>query len=322
MEGPTRVPGQPGADLGLLVGGIIVEDDMDRLVSRHLGLDGIEETDEFLMPVPLHVAPDHRSIQHVERGEQGGGAIAFIVVRHGGAAPALERQPWLGAIKRLDLALLIDRQHDGMGGRRYIKPDDILQLLGEGLVVGQLETAPPVRGQAVFVPDLHDRRRRNAYRLGHRTDRPVRSFLRRWLQRQRHDLLDQRGRQRGNAGGTGLVAQQAIDAFLHEPLLPAPHAGLGFPGRSHDRLSAFAPGGQQNDPSAPHMLLGCATRRDNRFKPLTVIRRDLDLDTCSHTPIWQVRGRRGSLQSDSFVPINPLGLGAFPRAAGNRTRTD
>jgi len=29
VEGPTRMPGQPGADFGLLVGRIIVQDDVD-----------------------------------------------------------------------------------------------------------------------------------------------------------------------------------------------------------------------------------------------------------------------------------------------------
>ena len=38
---------QPGQHLWMLVGGIIVEDDVDRLVSRDLALDGIEKTDAF-----------------------------------------------------------------------------------------------------------------------------------------------------------------------------------------------------------------------------------------------------------------------------------
>ncbi len=41
----------------------------------------------------------------VEGGEQGGGAVALVVVGHGLAAALLERQPGLGAILRLYLAL-------------------------------------------------------------------------------------------------------------------------------------------------------------------------------------------------------------------------
>ena len=67
---------EPGADLGVLVGGVVVEDDVDQLAGRDLGLDGVEEADELLMPVALHVAADDRAVEHVERGEQRRGAVA------------------------------------------------------------------------------------------------------------------------------------------------------------------------------------------------------------------------------------------------------
>ena len=103
VEGPARMSGQPGPDLGLLVGRVIVEDDVDGLVSGHLGFDGVQEADELLMPVPLHVAADHGAIQDIERGEQGCGPVTLVVVRHGCPAPPLQRQARLGAVERLDL---------------------------------------------------------------------------------------------------------------------------------------------------------------------------------------------------------------------------
>jgi len=51
----------------------------NRLSGRHRGLDLVEEADELLMPVALHVAADHRAIQHVERGEQRGRAVPDVV---------------------------------------------------------------------------------------------------------------------------------------------------------------------------------------------------------------------------------------------------
>ena len=51
VEGEARMAGEPGAHPGVLVGGIIVEHHMNRLVGCHLALDGIEKADEFLMPV-------------------------------------------------------------------------------------------------------------------------------------------------------------------------------------------------------------------------------------------------------------------------------
>ena len=47
--------GELGADLVLLVRGVVVEDDVDGLVRRHLALDAVEEADELLMAVALHV---------------------------------------------------------------------------------------------------------------------------------------------------------------------------------------------------------------------------------------------------------------------------
>lgn len=70
MKCPPRMPAQPAHHLGVLVGRIIVEDDMDRLFRRHLAFDGIEEFDELLMGVALHILADDAAIQHIQRGEQ------------------------------------------------------------------------------------------------------------------------------------------------------------------------------------------------------------------------------------------------------------
>ena len=116
MEDEAGMALEPGTDLRVLVGGVVVEDDVDDLAGRHLGLDGVEEADELLMPVALHAAADDLALEHVERGEQGRRAVALVVVGHGAAAALLQRQAGLGAVERLDLALLVDRQHDAWAG--------------------------------------------------------------------------------------------------------------------------------------------------------------------------------------------------------------
>ena len=65
------MPLQPGRHLGVLVGGVVVENHVDRFGGRHLVLDGIEKADEFLMPVALHAAPDDLAFKDIEGGEQG-----------------------------------------------------------------------------------------------------------------------------------------------------------------------------------------------------------------------------------------------------------
>jgi len=61
---------QPGPHFELLVSGVVVEDDVNVSFRRQLPVDGVEEPDELLMPVALHVAPDHRAIEDVQGGEQ------------------------------------------------------------------------------------------------------------------------------------------------------------------------------------------------------------------------------------------------------------
>ena len=56
-------------------------------------LDGVEEADELLMAMALHVAADDGAVEHVERGEQRGGAVALVVVRHGAGRPFFIGRP-------------------------------------------------------------------------------------------------------------------------------------------------------------------------------------------------------------------------------------
>ena len=104
----------------MLVGGVVVEDRMDCLAGGHFALDGVEETDELLMSVALHVAADDGSVEHVHRCKQGGRPVPLVVVGHGSGAAFLERQAGLGSVERLDLALLVDAEHDRVRRRIHI----------------------------------------------------------------------------------------------------------------------------------------------------------------------------------------------------------
>ena len=128
MEDEARVASEPGEHLRLLVGGVVVEDDMDDLAGRHVRFDGVEEADELLVPVALHAAAEHAPVEHVEGGEQGGGAVALVVVGHGaGAACFMGRPGWVRSSAWI-WRLLVDRQHHGMGWRVDIEADDVLSL--------------------------------------------------------------------------------------------------------------------------------------------------------------------------------------------------
>jgi hypothetical protein len=116
-------------------------------------LDAVEEADELLVAVPLHALADHGAVENIQRREQGCGAVADIVVRHGPGAALLHRQAGLGPVEGLDLGLLVDRQHHGMRRRVEIEPDHVPELGGERWIFGQLEAAHPMRLEPVRGPD-------------------------------------------------------------------------------------------------------------------------------------------------------------------------
>ena len=125
----------------MLVGGIVVEDGVDRLVGWRRAFDGIEEADEFLMGMALHAAAEDNAIEGVEGGEQGGGAVPLVIMGHGPAFAGLHGQTRLSTIERLDLGFFIDGQHYGVGWWMHIEADDVFDLCGEGGVGGALEAA-------------------------------------------------------------------------------------------------------------------------------------------------------------------------------------
>ena len=289
VEGPAGMAGEPGADLGVLVGGIVVEDGVHQLARRHGRLDAVEEADELLVPVTLHALADDRAVQDVQGREQRGRAMSDIVMGHRTGAALLHRQAGLGAVERLDLGFLVDRQHKAVGRRVEIEPDDIAELGGEGRVLGQLEATHPMRLEPVRGPDPLHRAQGDAGRRRHRAAGPVGRLAGRVGQGELHHPVDQWRRQRRQARLARVVAQQAVDARLHEPPLPAPDAGLGHPRPAHDLGRAAAFGRRQDDPRPPDVLLRAVAVRHDRLQPDTVGGTYLDADPIAHAAACHTR---------------------------------
>ena len=153
MEGEARVSVQPLPHFRMLVGGVVVEDNVHDLSGRHLRLDGVEEADKLLVTMALHAAANDLAFEDIESGEQRRCAMSFVVVGHRAGAALLHRQAGLRAVERLDLRLFVDREDDGMGGRIDIKADHVAQLVDELRVVGELELLNPVWLETMRVPD-------------------------------------------------------------------------------------------------------------------------------------------------------------------------
>ena len=309
VERPAGVTAQPFDHLGVLVDGVVVEDGMNGLAGRDLALDGIEEADELLMAVALHAATDDLAFQHVEGGEQGGRAVSLVIMGHGPGPALLHRQPRLGAVQRLDLALLIDAEHHGVGGRINIQADDVADLGGEPGIIGELEGADAVRCQAMGLPDALHRGQADTGDPGHHPAGPVGGLAGRLAQGQGDDPLGDLVGQPLDTRGAGLVAQQAIDAFIHEAFLPAPDGRLADPRRTHDRRRAKPVRRPQNDPGAPDVLLGAVAVIDDRSQALAINRAQVDSDASAHPADSHGRSSLGNPAQDSYVGINPLAAG-------------
>jgi hypothetical protein len=145
VEREPFMPVEPLTDLRVLVRRVIVEDHMNRLAGGNLRLDGVEEADELLMPMALHVAAYDRAIENVQRGEQRRCSVPFVIMRHGSGTPLLQRQARFRSIERLNLALFIHRKHNGVRWRIDIEPDDIAQFVDELRIVRELELPDAMR---------------------------------------------------------------------------------------------------------------------------------------------------------------------------------
>ena len=115
--------------------------------------------------------------------------MSLVVVRHRAGASLLQGEAGLGPVKRLDLALLVDGQDDGVRRWINIEPDHIPQLVDEPWIVRELELPDPVRLEPMRSPNTLNRTDADANRFGHHGAGPVRRFARRVGKRQSHDPL-------------------------------------------------------------------------------------------------------------------------------------
>ena len=113
VAGPV---GQPALDAGVLVGGVVVEDEVDVEVRGHVGIDVFEEAQELLVAMARPVLGEDLAGGDVQGGEEGGGAVADVAVGHAFDVAQSQRQEGLGTLQGLELALLVDAQHQCMVG--------------------------------------------------------------------------------------------------------------------------------------------------------------------------------------------------------------
>lgn len=149
IVGEAVVAGKPAGNIRMLVGRVVVENDMDGLALWDRGLDVIQKADELLVTVALHALADDFALQNIEGRKQRRRAVALVIMGHRSGASLLHGQARLSPVERLNLAFPVSREHNRMLGRIDVEPHDVAQLPRELRIVGKCELLDLVRLQAV-----------------------------------------------------------------------------------------------------------------------------------------------------------------------------
>ena len=100
VAGPV---GQPAFDAGMLVGGVVVDDEVDIEVRGHVGVNVFQEAQELLVAMTRPALGEDPAGDDIQGREEGGGAVANIAVRDAFDITQPEGQEGLGALQSLDL---------------------------------------------------------------------------------------------------------------------------------------------------------------------------------------------------------------------------
>jgi len=165
---------QPLHDVGMLVRGVVIDDQMQIQVRWRLGVDLLPEPDPFLMAVLWQALGNDPALRQFDCGKQRRRAFAFVIVRQCLQSAGEQGETLLCPIEGLNRARLITRQHQRVLGRVEVQTHDIDELFDEPGIVRDLERFHAMRLQPVVAPDALHRGLADSRRLGHHSHRPVR----------------------------------------------------------------------------------------------------------------------------------------------------
>ena len=247
----AAVAEQPALHLVGLVGGVVVQDHVDRQVVGDGAVDVPQEADEVDGAVAALDLADDVAGGDVQGREQRGGAVPAVVVGAGLGRADVQRQRRLGPFQRLDPALLVHAQHQRLVGRVQVQPHDVAHLLHEVRVGGELEAARQVRLQAEGPPDPVHEVPGNAQLLRQAAHAPVRRLPRAAAQRGLQDRLHLLIAVAPRLAGAGRVGQPRQPP-AGEAAPPLAHRLLAGPVAFGNRLAGQAGRAVQHDPR-PHV---------------------------------------------------------------------
>ena len=122
---------QPALDARMLLGSVVINDQMHVESFRDTGVYMAQKIEELLVTMTALTLAQDRSGDGVEGREQCGRAVSDVVVRDSFDIAEPQGQHRLATLQRLNLALLIHTQDQGLIRWVQIQPDNVTYLLDE-----------------------------------------------------------------------------------------------------------------------------------------------------------------------------------------------
>ena len=183
MDVETGMTLKPGGDFGVLVGRIVIADDVKLELGSDLLIDLAQEGQPLLMAMAPGGVSKHPAGKVVQGGKEGHRSMPVVVVGLGANVSLAQRQSGLGAFEGLTLALFIAAEHQGPIRRIEIQAHHVPKLFLKLKVFGELEITHSVGLQLMGRPESLHARFAQAGFAGHRAHAP-RPALRRLGARQ------------------------------------------------------------------------------------------------------------------------------------------
>ena len=125
------------------MGGVVVHDDVDVQLVGNASVDLLQEVEKLPGPVAPVALADDAARGDIEGCEQRGRSVALVIVSAPLGHARQHRQDRLCTVERLDLALLVDAEHQRAVRRREIEAYDVADLVHEVRIARQLEATTP-----------------------------------------------------------------------------------------------------------------------------------------------------------------------------------
>ena len=179
----------------------------------------------FLMAMTRHTLANDRAIEHIQSRKQSRRTVPFVVVREGAATTFLQGQTRLRSFQSLNLALLINAQHQGFIGGIQVQTHHIVEFFDEPFIFGELEGALSMRLQPIGIPNSLHRRRTDPLQLGHGAHTPMSRRFGSGMQRSFHDFLNLSRRDLLRATAARRISNQRCRSSLQKTVAPQNHRG-------------------------------------------------------------------------------------------------